>query len=220
MWQPVILSVTVATAGTALATVLGLAAATWLCDRKGQGALLVEVALTAPMVLPPTVLGYYLLVVLGRGSPIDALWHSLFGDGLVFSRSGAVVAATLGALPLVIRAARSALRQVPAQLLAAAATLGAGPWQQWWRVRLPLALPGVLAGVSLGFARALGDFGVTLMVAGNIAGHTQTAPLAIYDALQAGHAADANAMAIVLTAVAIVLLWAVRLLEQRRQPDA
>jgi molybdate transport system permease protein len=165
-------------------------------------------------VLPPTVLGYYVLVALGARSPIGQAFEAITGRAIVFTELGAIVAATLGALPFVVKAARAAMEDVDPRLTAAAATLGAPPWRVFVTIVLPLAARGILAGLTLGFARALGDFGVTLMVAGNIPGVTQTAALAIYDAVQVGE--TPAAMIAVLTAGAIVALYAVNKLAARR----
>lgn len=207
--SPLLLSLQVATLGTAIATVLGVAIALPLATKRFPGRDLLDVVLTAPMVLPPTVLGYYVLVALGRRSAIGQAFESITGHSIVFTKTGTVVAAMIGAFPLVLKSARAALEGVDKTLVLAARTLGAGPARAFFRVHLPLAARGIVAGVMLAFARALGDFGVTLMIAGNIPGETQTASLAIYDALQARRDADAVAMVLLLTAVAIGLLYGV-----------
>jgi len=207
-WHPLLLSFEIAAAATGVATLLGIALA-MLLTKRFPGRDLIDVLLTAPMVLPPTVLGYYVLVALGRRSSLGQAYEHLTGSSIVFTRFGAVIAASIGALPLVVKAARAALQGVDPNLIKAARTLGASPLRVFWTIRLPLAAPGVLAGVMLGFARALGDFGVTLMVAGDIPGETQTASLAIYDAIQANREADAVGMILVLSAFAIVVLYAV-----------
>jgi molybdate transport system permease protein len=194
---------------TILAAVLGIGLATLLASKRFPGRDLLDVLVTAPMVLPPTVLGYYVLVAIGRRSPVGQLYQQLTGDSLVFTRKGAVIAATIAALPLVVKAARAALEGVDPTLIKAARTLGAGPLRAFATVTLPLAATGILAGLMLGFARALGDFGVTLMVAGDIPGETQTASLAIYDAIQANREGDAAALIAILSAVAIGALYAV-----------
>jgi molybdate transport system permease protein len=171
---------------------------------------------TAPMVLPPTVLGYYVLVAVGRSSALGRGFEAIFGVSIVFTRVGVVLAATLGALPLVVKAARAALEGVDPTLVGAARTLGATPLRAFFTVSVPLAGRGIVAGAMLGFARALGDFGVTLMVAGNLPGETQTASLAIYDAIQGGRDADAAGMIAVLTAFAILVLYAVNKLSGAR----
>ena len=171
------------------------------------------------MVLPPTVLGYYVLVALGRHSAIGRAWEALFGSSIVFTRTGAVVAATLGALPLVVKSARAALEGVDPTLLQAARTLGAGPVRAFFTVHLPLAARGLVAGVMLAFARSLGDFGVTLMVAGDIPGETQTAALAIYDMIQAHQERDAAGMVAVLTSITIGALYLVNKLTAVRRDE-
>lgn len=218
-WHPLFLSFQVSVAAIAIATVVGLAFATLLATRRFPGRDLLDVLITAPMVLPPTVLGYYVLVAIGRRSVIGEAYESLTGSSLVFTRTGAVIAATIGALPLVVKSARAALEGVDPLLVRAARTLGAGAVRAYFTVHLPLAARGVVAGLMLGFARALGDFGVTLMVAGDIPGETQTASLAIYDAIQANEQARATGMILVLSAVAIGTLYVVNKLTKPRNTD-
>lgn len=215
-WAPLLLSFQVALAATALAGVVGIAVGAALARRRLWGRELLDSLITAPMVLPPTVLGYYLLVLLGRQGALGSVFERVLGTPIVFSRTGAVVAAAVGAFPFVVKSTRAAVQGVDPRLVDAARTLGAGPLRAFVRVTLPLALPGVVAGLTLGFARALGDFGVTLMVAGNIPGRTQTAALAIYDAIESQRDADAAAMASVLTALAIGALYVVNVLSRRR----
>jgi molybdate transport system permease protein len=169
------------------------------------------------MVLPPTVLGYYLLVLLGRESAIGHAFEALTGSPIVFSRGGAVVAASIGALPLICKAARAAFESVDVRLVGAARTLGASKMRAFFTISLPLARRGILAGVMLGFARALGDFGVTLMVAGNIPGQTRTASLAIYDAVLSGRDGDATQLSLIMTALAMGVLMGVGFLTKQRQ---
>jgi molybdate transport system permease protein len=215
-WSPLLLSLQVATLATAIAAALGIAMATLLASRRFFGRDLLDVLVTAPMVLPPTVLGYYVMVSVGKHSWIGQTWRSLTGSDIVFTKTGLVIAATIGALPLVVKSARAALEGVDPQLVKAARTLGAGPLRAFFTVHLPLAAPGTIAGVMLGFARALGDFGVTLMVAGDIPGRTRTASLAIYDAVQANKEARATGMILVLSGVAIFVLYGVNKLTGSR----
>jgi molybdate transport system permease protein len=189
-----------------LATALGVAIAGIVSQPGVWGREFIDAAITAPMVLPPTVLGYYLLVLLGRESALGRAFEGLFGSPIVFSRGGAVIAAAIGALPLIAKASRAALEGVDIRLVGAARTLGASSWRAFFSVSLPLARRGVFAGVMLGFARALGDFGVTLMVAGNIPGRTRTASLAIYDAVLSGRDADATRLSLIMTGLAMVVL--------------
>lgn len=216
-WAPLVLSFEVAALATVLAGAAGVVLGGLLARRRFPGRDLLDVLITAPMVLPPTVLGYYVLVALGRHSPLGRAFEALTGTSLVFTRTGAVIAATIGALPLVVKAARAAMEEVDPDVVAAARTLGAAPLRVFVTIVLPLSAGGVLAGLSLGFARALGDFGVTLMVAGNIPGLTQTGALAVYDAVQAGRDAEAAGMAAVMTAAAIAVLYAANKLARRRR---
>ncbi len=207
-WQPLALSFEVATAATAVALVLGVAAGLALARPRLVGRELWGALLTAPMVLPPTVLGYFLLVWLGRNSAVGKLFEQLTGQPIVFTFLGATIAASLGSLPLIVRAARVAFEQIDPTLIAAARTLGATPMRTFLEVKLPLAARGIASGTVLGFVRALGDFGATLMVAGNIPGVTRTAALAIYDATESGRDAEAAGMIAVLTALAIFVSMA------------
>jgi len=199
-------SLVTALSATAIAGVLGVGLAAWLSRVQGGWRDVVEALLTAPMVLPPTVLGWLLLVVLGRSGPIGRVVEAVFGGPLVFSPVALVVAGTLAALPFVVKSSRAAFDDVDPRLVAAASTLGASPWRVFLAVVLPLSRGGVMAGLTLGFARALGDFGVTLMIAGNIPGHTQTASLALYDAVTAGRDDDALGLGLVLGATGIAAL--------------
>jgi molybdate transport system permease protein len=213
---PLWLSFEVATIATLLAAVVGVACAVGLAWRRFFGRELIDAITTTPMVMPPTVLGYYVLVALGRQSVLGRAWESLTGAPIVFTRTGAVIAAALGSLPLVIKSARAALEAVDPTLIRAARTLGAGPVRAFFTVHLPLAARGIRAGIVLGFARALGDFGVTLMVAGDIPGETQTAALAIYDAIQSHREAEAAGMIAVLTSVSVFALYIVNKWATRR----
>lgn len=217
--EPLLLSFEVATLATAIATLLGIALGALLATPRIWGRELLDAAVTAPMVLPPTVLGYYLLVVLGRESAIGRTFEALTGSTIVFTRGGAVLAATIGALPLISKAARVALEAVDVRVLGAARTLGASRFRAFFSVALPLARRGIVSGVLLGFARALGDFGVTLMVAGNIPGRTRTASLAIYDAVLAGRDDDATRLALLMTGVAVAVLVGASYLTRQRRND-
>ncbi|HEY1089430.1 MAG TPA: molybdate ABC transporter permease subunit [Archangium sp.] len=211
--SPLALSLQIAVIASALAGALALGFVMLTHGRRS--ASLFDAFLTAPLVLPPTVLGYYLLTILGRRSGLGHAWEALTGNSLVFTRTGAIVAATITALPLVLQSARAAIDAVDPALLEAARTLGATRLQVLRRVALPLASRGIAAGLLLGFARACGDFGVTLMIAGNIPGETQTAALALYDAVLANRDADAQALAISLTVIAVVLIASVQWLGRR-----
>jgi molybdate transport system permease protein len=204
---PLFLSFKVATLATILSSAVGIAVAALLSSRRFVGRNLIDVLVTAPMVMPPTVLGYYLLILLGRRSVIGGVFEKVTGSTVVFTQTGAVVAASVGALPLIAKSARAALESVDPALVHAARTLGANPLRAFLTVKAPLAAPGIVSGMMLGFARALGDFGVTLMVAGDIPGETQTASLAIYDAIQSNKEDEAALMIAVLTFIALVVLF-------------
>ncbi|HAP24796.1 MAG TPA: molybdate ABC transporter permease subunit [Achromobacter sp.] len=207
VWVPLLLSLKVAGWATLLATVAGTAAAYGLSRWRWPGRDLLDAVLTLPLVLPPTVLGYYLLVLLGRRGIIGetlARWNI----ELVFTWQGAVIAASVVAFPLVFKSARAAFENVDGQLENAARVLGVGEAAVFFRVTLPLAARGIAAGVLLAFARALGEFGATLMIAGNLPGRTQTLSVAIYEAVQAGDDATANMLVLVTSITCIVVLLA------------
>ena len=205
-WFPLWLSLRVAFVSTAVAFVVGLWLAYILANREFRGKEVLDAAITLPLVLPPTVLGYYLLVLLAGNSPLGKLWENIFGSPLVFTWKAAVVAALLHSLPLLVKSARAALESVDRSLERAARNLGASEWRLFWRVTLPLARRSVLAAVALAFARSLGDFGVTLMVAGNIPGRTQTVAVAIYSAYEAGNTMVARTLVLVISAIALLIL--------------
>jgi molybdate transport system permease protein len=215
-WQPLFLSLQIATIAMLVALVIGTGLALLLVWKKLPLPDVVAALISTPLVLPPTVLGYYLLTAIGKHSAIGRAFHAIFGRDIVFTRLGCVVAATVEALPMVVKSARTALAGVDPTLVAAARTLGAGPVRAFFTVRLPLAAPGIIAGTTLGFARALGDFGVTLMIAGDIPGDTQTAPLYVFDQVTGGHDSLANGMIAVTTAIAIAAMYAANRLTRSR----
>jgi molybdate transport system permease protein len=207
-WFPLVLSFRVALIATALALIVGVALAWLLARRRFPGKEMLDALVTLPLVLPPTVLGYYLLMLLGRNSPVGRAIHTVTGLQLVFTWQGAVLAAMIGALPLVVKTSRAAVEGVNVQLEDAARTFGKSEWLIFWRITLPLSARGIIAAAMLAFARALGDFGATLMIAGNIPGRTQTASIAIYDATQAGRDDYALTLVIILSVIALTLLYA------------
>lgn len=214
-WIPLLLSLKVAGWATVLDILFGVAAALALARWRSSARDVVDALLTLPLVMPPTVLGYYLLVLLGRRGPLGA-WLDTFGIRLIFTWQGAVIAAMIAAFPLVLKSARSAFESVDPQFEHAARTLGIGETALFFRVTLPLAARGIVAGALLAFARALGEFGATLMVAGNLPGRTQTLSVAVYSAVQAGDDRTANFLVLITSVVSIiVLLVAGRLVPQR-----
>ncbi|MFG6486020.1 molybdate ABC transporter permease subunit [Roseateles sp. BYS78W] len=203
---PLALTLRVAVVATLLALALGVALG-WLFARTklpGRGVL--EAVCMLPLVLPPTVLGYGILVLMGRHGALGGWLREHFDYTVIFNWHGAVIASTLVALPLVLKGASSAFAQVDRNLEAAARTLRQSPWSTFVRVTLPLAWPGILAGTLLAFARAMGEFGASLMVAGSIPGQTQTASMAIYDAVQAGRDDLALLLALIVSAVSVSVL--------------
>ena len=214
-WIPLLLSLKVAGWATAIDVVLGVAVAFGLSRWRSPARELVDSLLTLPLVMPPTVLGYYLLVLLGRRGVIGA-WLDKFDIQLVFTWQGAVIASAVVAFPLVLKSARTAFKTVDPQFERAARTLGISEAAVFFRVTLPLAARGILAGALLAFARALGEFGATLMIAGNLPGRTQTLSVAVYAAVQAGDDSTANILVIVTSVTCVVILLAAgRLLPQR-----
>ena len=208
-WDPILLSLKILAIVVPLILVGGVGLALLLVRSRFVGRGIVETLVVLPLVLPPSVVGYYLLLMLGRDGPIGG-W---LGAQVLFTWPAAAIASAVVGLPLVVQASRAAIATVDPSLEAVARTLGSSEPEVLWRVTLPLARRGIIAGVILGSARALGEFGATLMIAGNIPGRTQTLPLAIYDAVQSRQYELANSMVLLLTAASFAALWMVRRLE-------
>lgn len=201
---PILLSLRVATLSTILAGLAGIGLAWLLTRRRFPGRTLLESVVVLPLVLPPTVVGFYLLLLLGRSGPLGEALEAA-GLEIVFTWRAAVIAATVASLPLVVKAVQAAFESIDPRLEAAARTLRPAA-SVFLTVTLPLAWRGILAGLILAFARGMGEFGITLMLAGSIPGRTQTLPLAIYDAVQANELAQANALALITMAIVTALL--------------
>lgn len=214
-WQPLWLSFQIASLATVLAVVVGTALALLLSWRRLPARDLFDAVISAPLVLPPTVLGYYILVVVGNTSAIGKTWEALFGRQIVFTFTGAVIAAAVGSLPLVVRAVRVALEAIDPNLISAARTLGARPRRVLVTVVLPLAMPGVVAGGMMGFARALGDYGATLMVAGAKIDGQPTASIFVMDQLLAGKDDQVFAMSLATTVFGVSMLYFANRLTRR-----
>jgi molybdate transport system permease protein len=213
---PLLLTLKVAVWATVFATLFGVGVAFVLARVRFPGREVLDAMMTLPMVMPPTVLGYYLLVLVGRRGAIGAWLEQELGITLVFTWQGAVIASAIVAFPLVYKAAATAFEGVDPQYEQAARVLGKAEWAVFLRVTLPLAWRGILAGSMLAFARAMGEFGATLMVAGSIPGKTQTLSIAVYEAVQAGKDDVANFLVIVTSVVCITILLASgRLLKPR-----
>ncbi|MET0266596.1 MAG: molybdate ABC transporter permease subunit [Duganella sp.] len=219
-WIALRLSLKVACWATLLALVFGLAFGYLLARKRFPGRELLDAVLTLPMVMPPTVLGYYLLVLIGREGVIGAWLMQHFGINLIFTWQAAVIAAAVVAFPLVLKGARAAFETVDQQLEQAATVLGVPPFGVFLRVTLPLAWRGVLGGTLLAFARSMGEFGATLMVAGSIPGKTQTLSIAVYEAVQAGQDDSANLLVIITSLVCISVLVAANKLTPNRHLQA
>jgi molybdate transport system permease protein len=212
---PLLLSFKIALIATAIALALGLWLAWVLANVAFPGKEWLDAVVTLPLVFPPTVLGYYLLVLLARSSPLGKLWESIFGQPLVFTWHAAVIAATIHALPLLVKSARAGFESGDPALLRAARSLGTGEWRIFWKVTAPLARRSILAAAVIAFARSRGDFGATLMVAGDIPFRTQTAAIAIYDAVEAGNTRIAGVLTLILSAATLLIVYGANRLERR-----
>lgn len=204
-WSPLWISLATSVCATAITMVAGLAAATWRERQRSPAMALVDALFLLPLVLPPTVVGFLLLLLFGRNGPLGKVLLAM-GATVVFSWPATVITATVVAFPLMYITARAALEQVQPQFYEAARTLGASEWRVFREIALPLAWPGILAGTILSFARALGEFGATLMLAGDIPGKTETIPIAIYFAVEADEFRRAAAWCAADIAISIVLL--------------
>ena len=210
------LTLKVAACATLLALMFGVVFGLFMARTRVRGRRLIEAVLMLPLVLPPTVVGYYLIVVLGRHSWLGGWLDSTFGFSLIFTWQGAVAAAAVVSFPLLFTSARAAFEGVDKRLEQTARTLGASEAKVFLQVTLPLAMRGITAGTMLTFARAMGEFGATLMIAGNIPGKTQTLSLAVYDAVHSGNDTLANTLVLLLSVICIVVLLATgRVLEPR-----
>ncbi|GAE35049.1 molybdate ABC transporter permease subunit [Halalkalibacter akibai] len=205
--NPLLLSLKIASIATLIAFVVGILCAWWFAFNKNKLTDLLSILITIPLIIPPTVLGYYLLLLLGRNSFIGQWIENLTGQPIVFTWKAAVIAATIAAIPLLIRPIQAAFESISKETIGAAQLDGADKFQLLIYIIIPLAYKGVLAGLVLGFARAMGEFGATLMVAGNIPGKTQTLSIAIYDAVQADRMMDAHIMVLILSVATLLFLY-------------
>ncbi|ELK22333.1 molybdate ABC transporter, permease protein [Anoxybacillus flavithermus TNO-09.006] len=212
---PLFLSLKVSTIATVLAVIIGLPISYYLSRSNGKIADMVDALITLPVVLPPTVLGYYLLVLFGRQSALGKFLEEKLGLLIVFTPTGAVIAAFVVSIPFFIKSARTAFASIEPNLLNAARVLGRSEWNIFFTVIIPLSWRGIVSGITLVFARSLGDFGATLMVAGSIPNETMTMPIAIYDALLAGNQKLANLLVMIMTIVSVTLLYVIKRLEKR-----
>lgn len=204
---PLYLTIKVSLIATLFVAVIGIAIAYLLARRDFPGKNLLDTLVLLPLVLPPTVIGYYLIVLFGKTGVIGKYIYSFTGWSVIFTWQAAVLASVIVAMPFMIKTARAAIESVDIEFEKVAYTLGKSEWETLLLVTLPLAKKGILAGIVLSFARATGEFGATLMFAGNIPGKTNTMPIAIYDAVSAGEFGTANLLVLILTSVSIFILY-------------
>jgi molybdate transport system permease protein len=216
-WQAFALTLELAVIVAVVLLVLGLPVAYWITYSRWRWKFLVEAVVALPLVLPPTVLGFYLLVALGPRSPVGRWWESLTGHTLAFTFEGLIIGSILYSLPFAVQPFAASFASVDRRLLAASATLGASVLRTFFRIILPLSLPGVVAGVALSFAHTLGEFGVVLMIGGDIPGVTRTVSIDIYNQVQVGDYRAANQTAAVLLAASFVVLSLVYALHRSRR---
>ena len=206
--QALLLTLRLAIVVCVILLVIALPLSYWLATSRWRGKFFVEALVALPIVLPPTVLGFYVLVAIGPLSPLGRWYHALTGGSLAFTFRGLVIGSVLYSLPFAVQPMAAAFASVDQKVLDASAILGASHWRTFWKIMLPLGLPGVMTGLVLSFAHTLGEFGVVLMVGGNIPGATQTVSILIYDQVQALNYAVANQTALLLLAICFVLLTA------------
>ncbi len=205
-WQAMELTLELAVIVAGVLLVLGLPVAWWITYSKWRAKFLVEALVGLPLILPPTVLGFYLLIAFGSQSPFGRWWQAMTGHTLAFSFGGLVVGSILYSFPFAVQPFAASFAAVDRDLLDASATLGASGWRTFWRVVMPLSVPGLITGVVLAFAHTVGEFGVVLMIGGNIPGITRTISIDIYDRVQAGEYASANHTAVILLAFSFTIL--------------
>ncbi len=215
LWQALWLTIKLSFVTTILLAVIGLPLANWLNTTRWRGAIVLETLVTLPIVLPPTVIGFYLLIAFSPHHPPGSWWTSLGATPLAFSFSGLVIASVFYSLPFAVQPFQAALRAVPRDLLEASGAFGATRSRTFLRVHLPLARNGIAAGMTLGFAHTLGEFGVVLMIGGSIPGQTKVASIALYDEVQALNYSQAHAFAALLLALSFGLLLGVNILQRK-----
>jgi len=216
-WQVFRLTIELAVVVSAILFAIGLPLAYWIAFSRWRWKFLVEAMVALPIVLPPTVLGFYVLVALGSQSPLGRWWQSLTGHTLAFTFTGLVIGSVLYSLPFAVQPFAASFSSVDRKLLAASATLGASAWRTFSRIVVPLSVPGLVTGVALAFAHTMGEFGVVLMIGGNIPGVTRTVSIDIYDRVQSSDYAGANAMAMLLLVFCFAVLAVVYGLNRRTQ---
>jgi molybdate transport system permease protein len=204
--EALLLSMKLAACVAAILLVVGMPVAYWLAYSRWRGKFLLEAMVALPLVLPPTVLGFYALVAMGPHGPLGKLWLALFDHGLAFTFAGLVIASVFYSFPFAVQPLLASFEGVDSTLLHASAVLGAGRWRTFWRVIVPLSVPGIITAIVLSFAHTLGEFGVVLMVGGNLAGVTRTVSIDIYDHVQSLDYGAANGLALVLLVISFIVL--------------
>lgn len=217
--EPLLLSIRLALTVSAILLAGGLPLAYWLAFSRWRGKFLLETVVALPLVLPPTVLGFYVLIAMGSQGPLGRSWQTLFGHGLAFTFEGLVIASVLYSLPFAVQPLVASFEQVDRKLLDASAVLGAGRARTFFRVILPLSIPGVVTAFVLSFAHTIGEFGVVLMVGGDIAGLTRTVSIEIYDQVQSLEYAQANRLALLLLIFSFAVLSVVYAFNRRVARD-
>ena len=219
-WQPVVLSIKVALVSLVFVFFFGVACAYAMRRWEFPGKAAVEALFALPLVLPPVVTGFVLLVLIGKQGPVGRLLADYFGTQIIFTPYAAVLAGTVVAFPLMYQSTKGAFLSVDTRLEDAARTLGASEWRVFWTITVPLAWPGLVAGLVLSFARALGEFGATIMVAGNIPGKTQTLPLAIYFAAESNDMTTAGIYVMIISLITFSMIFWVNMWSRRKNPQS
>lgn len=217
LWEAIRLTIALAAVSSFGLLIIGIPLAYWLNASRMRGVILIETLVSLPIVLPPTVIGFYLLLLMSPQQPVGAAWLSVFGQPLPFSFAGLVIGSIVYSLPFAVQPFQAAFRGVRAELVQSALALGLTRRQAFWSIILPLSRNGILTGVSLSFAHTMGEFGVVLMLGGNIPGHTRVASIALYDEAQKLNYATAHAYALVLLVIAFVILVGVTYLQRKQQ---
>ncbi len=214
LWEAIWLTCKLAFITTATLLIIGIPLAYWLSATRWRGAVVMEAIVSLPIVLPPTVIGFYLLIILSPQHPLGQLWLETFGYSLTFSFIGLVIGSVIYSLPFAIQPFQAALKSVPKELIEAAAALGAKKWPLFWAIQLRVASPGIIVGCMLSFAHTLGEFGVVLMLGGGIPGETRVASIALFDKVQALDYSAAHAYSLVLLSIALVLLVSISVIRK------
>ena len=217
LWSSLWLTLRLASVSTVVLLLIAIPLAHWLNHTKNRLRPLVELAVTLPIVLPPTVIGFYLLIALSPTHFLGGAWQEVFGSTLTFSFAGLVVGSVVYSLPFAVQPIQNAFRSVDAGIIEAALSLGASGRQVFWRIIVPISRPGILVGASLSFAHTIGEFGVVLMLGGNIPGRTRVASIALYDEVQRLNYPDAHAFDLVLLLISVLMLGLIALLQRKNQ---